>query len=321
MRRLFRFIPVLAALALILIPTLADARLGGSSSMGSRGARTYSAPAPTPTAPSTAQPMQRSMTAPSAPPGAVNPGMGAQARPRSGFMSGLMGGLIGAGLVGMLFGGGMFSGMNGFGGFFGFLIQIFLVVMVVRFLFRMFASSRSAAGGGSSMFAPAGPAGGMNPMNASNPMGGTGSGTGSGGGRPAVPSVSITAGDYQAYEQLLKNLQAAWTAHDLNAIRMMSTPEMLSYFAEQLADQTSRGVRNSVTDVHLQQGDLSESWTEQGRDYATVAMKFSMVDVTTDAAGRVVDGSPTEHLTATELWTFVRSQGGNWILSAIQQVR
>lgn len=317
MRRLFRLLPVLAALALILIPTLADARLGGSSSMGSRGARTYSAPAPTPTAPSTAQPMQRSMTAPSAPAGAINPGMGAQARPRSGFMSGLMGGLIGAGLVGMLFGGGMFSGMNGFGGFFGFLIQIFLVVMVGRFLFRMFASSRSATGGGPSMFAPAGPAGGMNPMNGSNPM----SGTGSGGGRPAVPSVSITADDYQAYEQLLKNLQAAWTAHDLNAIRMMSTPEMLSYFAEQLADQTSRGVRNSVTDVHLQQGDLSESWTEQGRDYATVAMKFSMVDVTKDASGRVVDGSPTEHLTATELWTFVRSQGGNWILSAIQQVR
>ena len=148
------------------------------------------------------------------------------------------------------------------------------------------------------------------------PMGGMPSG-----GRPAALPVNVTAADYQAFEQLLKNLQAAWTAHDLNAIRMMSTPEMLSYFAEQLADQASRGVRNSVTDVSLQQGDLSEAWSEQGRDYATVAMKFSMIDVTTDAAGRVVDGSPSEHVTATELWTFVRSQGGNWILSAIQQVR
>ena len=311
MRRLSRLLPALAILAVFLTPTLADARLGGSSSMGSRGARTYSAPAPTNTAPSTAQPMQRSMT-PNAPsPGYANPGLAGQARPRSGFMSGMMGGLLGAGLIGLLFGGGLFGGMHGFGGFFGLLLQIFLVVMLVRFLLRRFRSSQPATAGGPSMFAPGGAARGPIPMG----------GMPSGGGRPAVPPVDITPADYQAFEQLLKNLQAAWTAHDLNAIRAMSTPEMLSYFAEQLADQTSRGVRNSVTDVSLQQGDLSEAWAEQGRDYATVAMKFSMVDVTMDAAGRVVDGSPSEHITATELWTFVRSQGGNWILSAIQQVR
>ena len=101
----------------------------------------------------------------------------------------------------------------------------------------------------------------------------------------------------------------------------MATPEMVSYFGEQLAQQVSQGVRNAVTDVSLVSGDLSQAWTEQGRDYATVAMRFSMIDVTRDAAGRIVDGSPTEHVTATEIWTFVRSRGGHWILSAIQQAR
>jgi predicted lipid-binding transport protein (Tim44 family) len=96
---------------------------------------------------------------------------------------------------------------------------------------------------------------------------------------------------------------------------------MVGYFAEQLADQTSRGVRNTVSDVHLLQGDLSQAWSEGGRDYATVAMRFSMIDVTRDAAGRVIDGSATEHVTATELWTYVRARGGRWILSAIQQAR
>ena len=38
-------------------------------------------------------------------------------------------------------------------------------------------------------------------------------------------------------------------------------------------------------------------------------------------SGRIVDGSPTERASATEVWTFVRSQGGQWILSAIQQTR
>jgi predicted lipid-binding transport protein (Tim44 family) len=316
MRRTSLLLATVAALALALTPTLADARAGGGSSMGSRGARTYSAPAPTTTAPGTAQPMQRSMAAPQASPGLGSSGMGPTAPARSGFMSGLMGGLIGAGLAGMLFGGGMFGGMSGFGGFLGFLLQIFLVVIAVRFLFRLFRPAQPATAGGPSLFARGGP-----PMGAA-PMGGAVGGMPAGGGRPAAPPVSIAPADYQGFEQLLKGVQAAWTAHDLNALRALSTPEMLSYFSEQLADQASRGVRNSVTDVRLQQGDLSEAWAEQGREYATVAMKFSMIDVTTDAAGRVVDGSPSEHVTATELWTFVRSQGGgNWILSAIQQVR
>ncbi len=119
----------------------------------------------------------------------------------------------------------------------------------------------------------------------------------------------------------MQGIQAAWSAHDLSGLQAMTTPEMVSYFGEQLAEQVSRGVRNSVTDVRLVSGDLSQGWTEQGRDYATVAMRFSMIDVTRDASGRVVDGSAAEHVTATELWTFVRSRGGHWILSAIQQAR
>jgi predicted lipid-binding transport protein (Tim44 family) len=96
---------------------------------------------------------------------------------------------------------------------------------------------------------------------------------------------------------------------------------MASYFAEQLAEQVSRGVRNVVSQVRLEQGDLSEAWAEGGREYATVAMRFSMTDVTLDAAGRVVDGDPAEHVQATEIWTFLRAPGGRWVLSAIQQTR
>jgi predicted lipid-binding transport protein (Tim44 family) len=135
------------------------------------------------------------------------------------------------------------------------------------------------------------------------------------------PPIQIGPQDYQAFEQELKAIQYAWTAHDLNGLRSLVTPEMLSYFAEQLAQQTSQGVRNEVTDVRLLQGDLAQAWSEAGREYASVAMRFSMIDITRDASGRIVDGSPNEHVTATELWTFVRSPGGQWILSAIQQAR
>src|SRR4029079_2863002 len=97
------------------------------------------------------------------------------------------------------------------------------------------------------------------------------------------------------------------------------TPEMLSYFADDLANNASRGVVNKVTDVKLLQGDLAEAWREDGAEYATVAMRFGLVDQTLDrASGRLVEGS-TSPMEATELWTFRRAPRGNWVLTAIQQ--
>jgi predicted lipid-binding transport protein (Tim44 family) len=305
MRRTPLLLAAITALALVLAPGLADARLGSGGSMGSRGSMTWSAPPSTRTAPSAA-PMQRSMT-PSNPSPGYGSGSGYGYSPRSGFMSGLMGGLIGAGIGGLLLGHGFFGGMLGFGGFLGFLLQIFLLVLVVRFVIRLFRGPSPVFAGGPNIFAR-----GSAPPG--RPMGGFG-------GSAAPPPLQIGPQDYQAFEQLLVQMQAAWSRQDLNALRALATPEMLSYFGEQLAEQTSRGVRNEVTDVHLLQGDLSQAWREGNREYATVAMRFSMIDVTRDAMGRIVDGTPNEHVTATELWTFVRSPGGHWILSAIQQGR
>ena len=100
---------------------------------------------------------------------------------------------------------------------------------------------------------------------------------------------------------------------------MLATPEMVSYFSNDLAANKSRGVENKVSDVKLLQGDLAEAWREGETDYATVAMRFSLVDKTVDASGKIVDGSdqPAE---ATEVWTFARRRGSDWELSAIQQV-
>jgi predicted lipid-binding transport protein (Tim44 family) len=308
MRRMPTLIAAVAVLALALSPGLAEARLGSGGSFGSRGSNTWSAPPSTSTAPYSAAPMQRSMTPNNPSPGyGGTPGYGYGQR--SPFMSGLMGGLIGAGIGGLLFGHGFWGGGLGFFGFIGFLLQIFLLVALVRFVIRLFRGPSPAFAGGPNIFARGGA-----PGPGAMPVGG--------GGGPGAQAIAIGPADYEAFDQLLQANQAAWTAHDLNALRAMVTPEMLSYFAEQLAEQESRGVRNEVRDVRLLQGDLAQAWSERGRDYATVAMRFSMIDVTRDRAGRVVDGNLTEHVTATELWTFLRaSGGGHWILSAIQQAR
>ncbi len=314
MRRTSRLIAAFAVLGLALTPSLADARAGSGASTGSRGGLTYSAPPSTTTAPSAAQPMQRTITPQTAPAPSQSPGFGAQPQPqmspRGGFMSGIAGGLIGAGIGSMLFGGGggFFHGGGGFGGFLGFIIQMALIFFIGRFLIRLFLNRRPAMAGGPAMFNPGG-------QPAQRPMGNMG------GGGPVAPRVEITPTDFQNFEKLLQAVQAAWTQHDLSTLRMVATPEMVSYFGEQLAEQTSRNERNSVTDVKLEQGDLSEAWAEDGREYATVAMRFSMIDVTRDGTGRVTAGSPDQRGMATEIWTFLRALGGRWVLSAIQQVR
>ncbi len=281
-----------------------NARAGGGFSGGSRGMRTFSAPPTTRTAPNTAAPIQRTMTQPG---GAAAAGQAA-GRPGlfgGGLFGGLAAGFIGAGLFGMLFGHGMFGGMGGFASILGLLLQIVLVVIVARLLFAWWQRRNMPA----PAYAAAHPATG-------HAFGGLGGMLG--GNAPAGEPLTIAKADYDAFERLLGDVQAAYSAEDLAALRAKVTPEMLSYFSEQLAENTSRGLINRVTGVKLLQGDLSEAWREGDVDYATVAMHFALTDSMVErASGRTVEGgSPSE---VTELWTFMRARGGDWLLSAIQQ--
>ena len=302
-----------AALAVALVAGTADARIGGGSSFGSRGMRTYSTPAPTTTAPSIS-PMQRSVTQPGAS-GYTRPGGGLFNRPGGllggGLLGGLAAGFLGAGLFGLLFGSGFFGGLGGFASILGLLIQIVLVVIVARLIWNWWQRRQQPA------FSA--PGYGRQPMlrDVTSNLGGGGAGAP----RPSGPSdqIGIAPADYDAFEHLLSETQAAYSNEDLNTLRARVTPEMLSYFAEDLAQNVSRGVVNRVSDVKLLQGDLAEAWREGATDYATVAMKFSLIDKMVDrATGRVVEGDDHPQ-TATEVWTFRRERGGNWLLSAVQQ--
>jgi predicted lipid-binding transport protein (Tim44 family) len=291
------------ALPLLAISSAADARVGGGFSSGSRGGRTFSAPPSTSTAPGSAQPFNRTFTQPGSPAPA---GGGFFNRPGGGLLGGLAAGFLGAGLLGMLFGGGMFGGLGGLSSIFGLILQIGLIVIVVRLAMSWWQrrhadpayAGATAAGLGAQR----------------NLRTGTGFGLGSG----SAP-LEIGPADYEAFERLLGDVQAAWSNEDVARLHTLATPEMVSYFTRDLQENKARNQVNKVSDVKLLQGDLAEAWREGDTDYATVAMRFSLADTTLDRnTGRVVAGSeqPSE---ATEVWTFVRPHGANWELSAIQQ--
>jgi predicted lipid-binding transport protein (Tim44 family) len=303
----------------------ADARRGGS--FGSRGARTYSAPAPTRTAPQQTAPVQRSMTTPTKGGSqAVAPnGAAAAAQPaRRGFLGGmgggLLGGLVAGGLIGALLGNG-FGGLGA--GMMNTLMQVALIgggVMLLMMLFRRRQQPQAAFGGA----APAG----VGPMgfgrDAAPDRGHTSAFAGFGGGAaaaaPAVTEFQVTQADRDAFERLLGEIQAAFGAEDYGALRSRTTPEVMSYLSEELSQNATQGRRNQVTGTRLLQADVGEAWREDGADYATAALRYESIDVMTDrASGAVVEGDPNTPTQTTELWTFTRQAGLPWKLSAIQE--
>ena len=302
-----RWLIALAAIAaaFVLVAADAQARVGGGFSGGTRGMRTFSAPPATPTAP-TAAPIQRSITQPgsAAPIGqtAIRPGLFG-----GGLFGGLAAGFLGAGLFGLLFGHGLFGGMAGFASIIGLMLQVVLVVIVARLIFAWWRRRNIPA----PAYAAAHPATGHSSGGLSGMLGGANA-------PPAGEHLTIAKSDYDAFERLLDDIQTAYSTEDLSALRAKVTPEMLSYFSEQLAGNASRGLINRVTDVKLIKGDLAEAWREGNTDYSTVAMNFAINDSMVErASGRTVEGG--ERSEVTELWTFMRARGGNWLLSAIQQ--
>ncbi len=350
--KLTMFAAVFAASLAFIAPDLADAKLSKSGGgVGSRGANTNAAPPVTNTAPRTAAPVQNSGA-----PRVAAPAAGAAAAANAtkpglfGSMSkgGFMAGLLGAGALGMLLGYGMSGGLGGIGAMLGLILQIALFAGVAMLLFSWWqrrkqqndpAFARQSAGGGYGQQpgAPYNGGGQADMQRSGSSLGAMGIGAGAGaaaggifGGQaqqsaPApVPTRPLTlAGEeFGAFETLLANVHEAFAKEDQTALRQLCTEEMADYFTQDIAENVRNNRAARISDVRLEQGDLAEAWKEPDAEYATVAMRFSMIDQLVDRrSGQLVEGSATQRRQVTEIWTFVRQPAGkpqDWKLSAIQ---
>jgi len=246
-RRLLKWRIMLALFfcaSVALAPAIVEARAGGrSSSMGSRGLRTYEN--------NSAQPLGRSMSPAQTGlgPGASSPAYGGGSFfQRHPFMTGLAGGFIGSWLFGHS--GYAADGTSG-GSAMGILLEILIFGALIYFAVRLFRGRAFSNGWP--------------------------------GGTPF--SMARSAGASAA------------------PVR-----------------------RNRGRDINLSDTELSESWDEGDLQYATAYMRWRAIDYVT-RLGRpsgdpdsIVSGNPRVAVEAEEVWTFVRRRGGDWLLSAIQQV-
>jgi len=308
-------VALLLGVTLALAPAIAEARAGSSyggrsPSMGSRGSRSFEN--------NGAQPLSRSVTprpetprqpglAPPVPSPAYGGGSFFQRHP---FLTGLAGGFLGSWLFGHT---GYAAGAEGGAGgsMLGVLLQLLIIGLLIYFGVRLFRGRSFANGwrGGGAGWSPRSAGAAAAPVRVDR-------------GR----DVNLSDDDLTRFQAIHATVQEAWSEGDLGRMRRVMTPEMLSYFSEELTRNTSQGVRNIVTDVELLKGDLSESWEEGDLQYATAYLRWRAHDYVV-RAGRapgdpdyLVSGDPRRPVEAEELWTFVRRRGGDWLLSAIQQV-
>ncbi|MBA4219758.1 MAG: hypothetical protein C0458_03405 [Methylobacterium sp.] len=306
----------LIAGALLLVPIIAEAAPGGRS-FGSRGSRSQSQVAPTPTAPGSSfqrSPTQAPGPSAAAPAAGAAAGAAAQAaRPsmaRS-LMMGVAGGLLGAGLFGLLSG----AGFGGIAGFLGLLFQVALIgglIWLALRLFRRRSEPQLASAGG-----PLGREA-YQPQPAAPAMGGLGGGAAAASAAKPV-EFELQGADYGTFERLLSEVQSAISDENIARLRQITTPEISGALEEEFADNVRKGLIEKAADVKLLQGDLAESWREDGYEYATVAMRFSLLTAMVERnGGKVVEGHATIPREVTEHWTFVRSRGGEWKVTGIQ---
>jgi len=300
----------LAAGFAVVAADVADARrLGGGRSFGSRASKTYTPPPATNTAPKAA-PIEKSMTPRSAPANAQPAAAATQPSRFGGWRGVLMGGLFAAGLASIF-------GVGALASVLGFVLQ-FALIAGIAYLVMMFVRGRSQpalARVGAQQGAGRTP---QRDMFAQNRQGRS---TGRAPAPPAALAISQT--DLDSFERLLGEIHTAYGLEDVDKLGAMTTPEMLSYFSQELSDSAKQGLRNEISDVKLLQGDVAEAWREDGSDYATVAMRYSLIDATIEReTGRVVSGDRSRSTEAIELWTFRRddrARNDGWQLSAIQQ--
>lgn len=302
-------------LSITVLELSAHARVGGSRSFGSRGTRSYSAPA---SSPSQAIP-PRQQSAPTTAPSPVP-----QQQQSGGFMrnmaGGMLGGIAGGMLGGMLFRSlGMAGGGMGGGGGIG-MFEILLLAGIGYLIYRFIKNKRAAA---SADAQNAYQGGNVTPI--SNAYSGN---------QPANQDVETGLGhirqmdssfDEQRFNDtamdLFFKIQGSWMNRDLAPVAGHLTDEMKRILQEDL-DRLLRDKQvNRLENIAVRNVEAVEAWQESGQDYITALIYANLLDYTTDdTSGAVVSGSKTEPVKFEEYWTFTRPVGNNpWRLSAINQ--
>jgi predicted lipid-binding transport protein (Tim44 family) len=116
----------------------------------------------------------------------------------------------------------------------------------------------------------------------------------------------------------------AFAAGDAATLRGLMSPEAFANFDAAIRARSAEGHVMSTTVVSIDGASIVGSELSGAAEQVSVRFISKLASVTRDAAGAVVDGSPTEVAEHIDVWTFVRdirSRDPNWRLTETQAER
>lgn len=257
----------------------------------------------------------------------------AGARSGSGsFMRGLGGGLLGGFLGSMLFGSLAHAG-GGIGGSGIGLFQILIIGGIGWFLYKKFVAKKNSGNSGpgmgssqggyssqsSSVPPPPPPGSAAGPIDAPPPGGGTYYDDSS---QASGAPLSINEEEIKELAQdIFFKVQAAWMRRDIDAVKDILGPELLSQYQAEYQDMKAKGIVNRLENIAVRSVDILETGRESGYEYVKIRFTANLLDYTVEeATGRVIEGSDKEPVKFQEVWTLARPEGtSQWKLYAIEE--
>lgn len=130
--------------------------------------------------------------------------------------------------------------------------------------------------------------------------------------RAFTPNEFI-AGASAAFEMVVE----AFAKGDTGALRNLLNDEVLENFASAIEERKSAGRTLETTLVGIKNTDIIDARLDGRVAFITVKFVSDQINVTRDADGKVVEGSPGSVATVTDIWTFARNtraRDPNWTL-------
>jgi predicted lipid-binding transport protein (Tim44 family) len=136
-------------------------------------------------------------------------------------------------------------------------------------------------------------------------------------------SVELGEQDKKSFENLLLQIQNAWSQQDTATLRQLSTPEMYQFFEETIRDNQQRNIANYISGVQLMKLEVLDTWQEHNAKFVKTALTWKAIDYAVNTSlpsndpGYLIDGNMREPTMASEIWTFTSEYNGPWLLAEI----
>jgi predicted lipid-binding transport protein (Tim44 family) len=130
---------------------------------------------------------------------------------------------------------------------------------------------------------------------------------------PSFRAPEFVKGANAAFELIV----SAYAKGDAKALRPLLNDEVYSGFASAIAERDKAGLRLESTLVRVISSEVVDARVDGRVAFVTVKFVTEQVNVTRNAVGTVVDGSPEKSTVVTDIWTFARNTRAtdpNWTL-------